>query len=102
MLTTNITSSQVATMMTANRPKPPMRQRPSNPKITPRPWIKKMILTAKKSVTETVRSTCDSGTAANEANKNAEPDSVMVNQTFGTKRKNAYEIFEYLRMKTES
>lgn len=27
-------------------------------------------------------------------NKNAEPDSVMVNQTFGTKRKNAYEIFE--------
>ena len=26
-------------------------------------------------------------------NKNAEPDSVMVNQTFGTKRKNAYEIF---------
>ncbi len=67
MLTTNITSSQVATMTTANRPKHPMRQRPSNPKITPRPWIKKMILTAKKSVTETVRSTCDSGTAANEA-----------------------------------
>lgn len=27
-------------------------------------------------------------------NKSAEPDSVMVNQTFGTKRKNAYEIFE--------
>jgi DNA methylase len=27
-------------------------------------------------------------------NKGAEPDSVMVNQTFGTKRKNAYEIFE--------
>lgn len=27
-------------------------------------------------------------------NKNAEPDSVMVNQTFGTKRKNAYEFFE--------
>lgn len=27
-------------------------------------------------------------------NKNAEPDSVMVNQTFGTKRKNAYEIVE--------
>lgn len=27
-------------------------------------------------------------------NKNAKPDSVMVNQTFGTKRKNAYEIFE--------
>ena len=26
-------------------------------------------------------------------NKNAEPDSVMVNQTFGTKRKNAYENF---------
>ena len=27
-------------------------------------------------------------------NKSAEPDSVTVNQTFGTKRKNAYEIFE--------
>lgn len=27
-------------------------------------------------------------------NKSAEPDSVMVNQTFGTKRKNAYKIFE--------
>lgn len=27
-------------------------------------------------------------------NKSAEPDSVMVNQTFGTKRKDAYEIFE--------
>ena len=30
-------------------------------------------------------------------NKNAEPDSVMVNQTFGTKRKNAYEIFAHDR-----